>query len=54
MKEGHHLKFTQYLKILTLNRGGGGIFGKSKGAMAPRTPPPSAYAHHQIKLYVQV
>ena len=38
MKGGYHLKFTQYLKILTLNRGGGGIFGKSTGAMVP--PPP--------------
>ena len=34
MKGGHHLKFTQYLKILTLNRGRGGIFGKSRGAIA--------------------
>ena len=33
MKGGHHLKFTQYLKILTLTRGRGGIFGESRGAI---------------------
>ena len=32
MKGGYHLKFTQYLKLLTLNRERGCIFGKSKGA----------------------
>ena len=30
MKRGHHLKFTQYFKILTLYSGEGGIFGKSR------------------------
>jgi len=40
MKRGRHLKFTQYFKFLTLNRGGGGIFEKSKGAMDPS---PSTY-----------
>ena len=42
MKGDYHLKFTQYLKLLTLNKGRGCIFGKSRGAMAP-SPPHSAY-----------
>ena len=45
MKEDHHLKFSQYFKFLTLNRGEGGIFGKSRGAMAP---PPSAYGDELV------
>ena len=32
-----------YIYFLTLNRGEWGILGKSRGAMAPLTPPPSAY-----------
>ena len=40
MKGGHHLIFTQYFIILTLTRGEGGIFGKSRGVMVPTRPPP--------------
>ena len=43
MKVSHHLKFIQYFKILTLNRGGRCIFRKSReghGPPSPTTPPP--------------
>ena len=43
MKVSHHLKFTQYFKILTLNRGGRCIFRKCReghGPPSPTTPPP--------------
>ena len=40
MKGGHHLKFTQYFKCLTLNRGKGDIFGRFSGAMGPPSPLP--------------
>ena len=49
MKGSHHLKFTQYLKNLSLNKGGWGIFGKSKGAMALGSPH-SAYVHNDYSL----
>ena len=38
MKGGYHLIFTQYFIILTLTKGRGGIFGKSRGAMASLGP----------------
>ena len=40
MKGGHHLKFTQYFKCLTLNRGKGDIFGRFSGAIGPSSAPP--------------
>ena len=47
MKGGYHLKFTQYLKILTLNKGGGGTFLNPGGI----PPPPLCmliYINHYI------
>ena len=35
MKGDYHLKFTQYLKLLTLNKGRGCIFGKFRGPWPP-------------------
>ena len=38
MKGGYHLKFTQYFKILTLNRGEWGMFFENPGAPKSREP----------------